>query len=415
MAKIHNFQEAHDALRTFYGAQHPMMNTLGRMQALLAYLGDPQNSLRVIHIAGTSGKTSTAYYAAALLQAAGHTVGLTVSPHVDEVNERVQVGLVPLQAEEFFAALEEMLGLVEQSGITPSYFEFMTALAFYQFKKQAVDYAVVEVGLGGRYDATNTIARADKVCVITDIGLDHTEILGDTVELIAAEKVQIIHRGNEVFMHQQADSVMAVATAQCNAQQATMHVVHELADAPSLPLFQRRNLELARTAVAYVLARDRQAPLTADQLGVAARTYIPARMEIVTIGNDKLVIDGAHNEQKISTLLQSIRAQFGPQPVAALVGFTGSPAHWQPALDILLAQTASLIFTSFHSEKDVPKVAVDPALLAAYSTAHRHMNCMVEPDPAKAYRRLMADTTVRLKLVVGSFYLLNDIRPLALG
>jgi dihydrofolate synthase/folylpolyglutamate synthase len=166
-----NLAEAERALEAYWPSQvSKHQNNLDPVRKLLRAAGNPQNTLRVVHVAGTSGKTSTAYYVAALLKAAGKKVGLAVSPHVDNLNERVQLDLSPLPEAEFCAELGKYLELVKQTGVVLNHFELLYAFAYLQFARLGVDYAVVEVGVGGLLDATNTVDRDDKVCVITDIG-----------------------------------------------------------------------------------------------------------------------------------------------------------------------------------------------------------------------------------------------------
>ena len=171
---ITNFSESKDYLRQFYN--YAAEYKLDAMQAFMEYLGNPQDKVQVIHVAGTSGKTSTCYYIAALLHGAGYKVGHTVSPHVDEINERVQINLEPLPETQFCEALSEFSDLVAGFDQQLSYFEVMVALAYWYFAKVGVDYAVIEVGLGGRIDGTNVVTRGDKISVITNIGFDHTKI-----------------------------------------------------------------------------------------------------------------------------------------------------------------------------------------------------------------------------------------------
>lgn len=414
MVQIRSFDDAHQTLQKTYGSGKTMRYTLDRMRKLLEFLGNPQNDLRVVHVAGTSGKTSTAYYAAALLHSAGYKVGLTVSPHVDEVNERVQMDLVPLPEAEFCSALENFLDLVDQSGVKPSYFELMIALAFYEFRRRAVDYAVVEVGLGGLLDATNTISREDKVCIITDIGLDHVGVLGHDLATIAAQKAGIIQPHNHVFMYQQAPEIMQAVVGAADKFQANLHVIESeiFPEATALPIFQQHNFGLSLGAVSYMLERDGHTPLTAAQRQQAANTYIPARMEVTPLDNGLLIIDGAHNAQKLTMLISSIQAKFPNQPILALVAFLADRgARWQDALESLLPTIDECVFTSFTVEQGVPKAAVQPEELAAYCRAHCFSNWRVEADPTRAYQLLVASPQP-VKLVSGSFYLLNDIRPL---
>lgn len=411
---IRTLDEAQAALRPFYANLHTAKYNLDNMRRLMAQLGNPQNRLKVVHVAGTSGKTSTAYYVSALLGAAGFTTGLTVSPHVDGVNERVQIGTMPLPPAEFGAALSEFLALVEPSGLKLSYFELLVGLAYWQFARRGVDYAVVEVGLGGLLDGTNVIERPDKVCVITDIGLDHTEILGDTLEQIAAQKAGIIQEHNQVFMYQQGQEVMQQIQARCAKQQASLQTLTARDQQPikSLPLFQRRNLGLAIRAVNFVLQRDGRQALTPAQINRAAATRIPARLERFELVGKTVIVDGSHNAQKLAALADSVRALYPQQPVAALVGFVeGRDSRWQGGIDQVMGLAKRLIVTAFHSELDVPKSSVDPRQVANYCRAKGFEAVAVVADPAEALASLKR-APEPLLLVCGSFYLLNHIRPL---
>ena len=417
MQRITSFDEAHVALRHYYGKHAAGPYTLDRMREMMNYLGNPQDKLKIIHVAGTSGKTSTAYYAAALLQAAGFKVGLTVSPHVDEVNERLQINLTPLPEKEFCEALGEFIDRVAASGILPSYFELMVAFAYSEFVRQQVDYAVVEVGLGGLLDGTNVVSRPDKICVITDIGLDHTEILGNSLAEIATQKAGITQPDNEVFVYEQDKEVMDAITKAASKQQATLHVLQpeSRAELSDLPGFQQRNFGLAKAAVQFVLAREGHPALQAQQLNTAAATHIPARMEILHYAGKTIIIDGAHNAQKLQTLLNAVSEKYPGQDTAALVGFAeGDTFRLERALDVLLKQVSALIVTSFYSEKDYPKHSVDPAQVIKYCADHGYKNIQSITEPAGAFTTLL-DCPQQILLITGSFYLLNHVRPLLFG
>jgi len=349
------------------------------------------------------------------LEASGAKVGLTVSPHVDEVNERVQINHEPLNEVLFCSELDEYVNLVDASGIRPSYFELMIAFAYWEFARQQVDYAVIEVGFGGLLDRTNVISRSDKVCIITDIGLDHTEVLGDTIDQIAVHKAGIIQPYNHVFMYKQAAEVMAAVELRCqqkNARLTTLEPEPVSSTQPSLPLFQQRNFRLASKTVGYVLSRDGLPLPTNSQLHQAASVYIPARMEIVTFKNKTVIVDGSHNGQKITALAESIHAAFPKQKVAALVSFVNGPEdRWQRGIDVLHKITDDITVTTFSAEQDVPKRSIDPAVVAQYCEATAFSSVTVEENPRAAFDKVMG-TVEPIILVVGSFYLLNDIRPL---
>ena len=191
-----NYQEAVDYL---YNARPPFHlvgaaaykpgpeNTL----RLMAHVGNPHEKLRAIHVAGTNGKGSTSHLIAAVLQAAGYKVGLYTSPHLVSLTERIRINGVPIPEAEVAQFIETNKAFLDETG--PSFFETMTAMAFAYFVAQKVDVAVVEVGLGGRLDSTNVLTPV--LSVITNIGLDHTEFLGNTLAKIAREKAGIIKPG----------------------------------------------------------------------------------------------------------------------------------------------------------------------------------------------------------------------------
>ena len=199
--------------------------SLDRLRTFLSEIGNPQETRRVVHIAGTSGKTLTAYFIRALLQEAGQVTGLTVSPHVLSITERVQINGKPLPDDEFVGYLERFLEIVRASEVPLTYFEVLVAFAQWVFDERQVDYAVVETGLGGLLDGTNTVTRADKVCVITDMGLDHTEVLGDTIEAIARQKAGIIQPGNPVFLLEQDAAATAVVAEEARGRRASLRIV----------------------------------------------------------------------------------------------------------------------------------------------------------------------------------------------
>ncbi|MDR0285476.1 MAG: hypothetical protein LBI33_11425, partial [Propionibacteriaceae bacterium] len=217
--------QALERVLAFTGVRQAGRSSPAAVRRALARLGDPHDRLRVVHVAGTSGKTSTSYYLRALLEAAGQRTGLTVSPHIEGFNERVQIGGSPLAAGVFGGYVEAMLDRLAPLRGELTFFEFVTALALTVFDREAVRYAVVEVGIGGTDDATNVLRRRDKVAVLTPVGLDHTEKLGHTIAAIAAHKAGIIGPGGVAFTAPQVDEAMAVITRRAADIGATVHVV----------------------------------------------------------------------------------------------------------------------------------------------------------------------------------------------
>jgi dihydrofolate synthase/folylpolyglutamate synthase len=412
---IQNFADVHRILKNFIPKPHTKgAYTLERMQTLMSYLGEPQDSYQVIHVAGTSGKTSTSYYIAALLGQAGQKVGLTVSPHIDEVNERIQIGLKPLSEKRYCKEFSIFLNLVERSGINPTYFEILTAFAYWEFKRQKCQYAVVEVGLGGLLDATNVITRKDKINVITDIGLDHQEVLGKTTRLIASQKAGIIRPYNTVVCYEQSEEIIEVIRETTSQQQAVLHEIWPLRSSElpkGLTLFQRKNWYLAYS-VFEVIAKLQSLPALNDtQLEKSTRTYIPARMEINVINKKTVIIDGSHNQQKLQTLVKSIRHKYPSQKFDILVSFVSTKqSKISECIKELLPIVGSLIITSFTTENH-EKTSLDPLKVVGVCEDLGFSAWEVIDDPEQAFKRLIK-TKGDTKLVTGSFYLLNHIRPL---
>ncbi|MGI0133962.1 MAG: glutamate ligase domain-containing protein, partial [Candidatus Micrarchaeaceae archaeon] len=337
---------------------------------------------------------------------------MSISPHVDEVNERIQYNRTPLPEVDFCAQLGMFIDEIAKSGIKPSYFELMVAFAYAAFARRRVDYAVMEVGLGGLLDGTNVVSRPDKVCIITDIGLDHVEILGDTLPEIATQKAGIIMADNVVFTYEQPPEVLAVFERVAQREHAALYVIEPGAacDASAgLPLFQQRNFYLANQAIAYVLARDGRTPLTLERRRTAAQIHIPGRMDTVQLGDKTVIFDGAHNEQKMTAFIQSVQAAYPGRQIAAVTAFVKNRSNrWQLALDVLMRTGVFCIATSFDLEPDDRiKQSIPAQAIAEYCSSRGYARCVVEPDLSKA-GALLLERSEPVLLVTGSFYILHD-------
>lgn len=382
--------------------------TLERMRPLMTALSNPHERLKIIHLAGTSGKSSTAYYIANMLTLTGHKTGLTVSPHIDNIAERVQINMQPLRESAFTDALSDYTRIVETGGIEPTYFELLVGFAYWYFDKAGVDYAVVETGLGGMDDSTNIASRPDKICVITDIGLDHMHVLGRTVPEIARQKAGIIHSGNTVFMYQQADEIMEVIEERCTEVGAELRLVQDDTGAPalqSLPGFQRRNWTLAKAVFEYVRERD---GLPAVNSAQSIHAQIPARMDIVRLGGKSLVMDGAHNEQKMRAFATSFKEKYPDKKVPVLLSLKrGKEAV--AVLPLLKTITSTLFVTAYRSGEDMPIAAIGPEELNAAAKQFGFASIVTEPDIDKAYGQFISNVS-ELGVVTGSFYLIGQLR-----
>lgn len=317
---------------------------LDRMKALLAALGDPQKRGRYVHIAGTNGKGSVAAFTANILQKAGFKTGLTISPYVLEFRERFQIDgqMIPPDALERLAA--KVRAAAETLTELPVQFEAVTALALAWFDEEQCDIAVLETGLGGRFDATNAVENT-LVAAITRIDLDHTELLGGTVEEIAAEKAGIIKPGCIAVTYpvQEKGALQAIAAA-CIREKADL-VAPEAEDIHLRRggLFENRleyggyevNLALpgahqacnAAMAIEIALALWRQGMDIPDEaiLEGLETTRFPARIEVLR-SEPLVLLDGSHNPAGAAALAATLKAQKLPQKPVAVLGVLADKA-----------------------------------------------------------------------------------------
>ena len=389
--------------------------TLERIEPLMKLIGNPEERLRIIHVAGTSGKTSTSYYIAGLMRASGCTIGLTVSPHVDRLSERVQVDGQPLSDIELCSELDIFLRLVQTADQPPSYFELLYAFSLWVFDRRGVDYAVIETGMGGLYDATNVAKRADKVCVITDIGYDHMHVLGNTLPKIAAQKIGIVHDQNVAITHRQADEIMRVFADWTEQHSSSLVVLDQAAEQMAfrdsmehMPAYQRRNWLLAYNTYKYVCARDLLVLASREAVVETQSIQVPARMEIVPRRGKTLVMDGAHNEQKMQAFVSSFQQRFpGIRPAVLVALKTGK--EYQAVSPILSQLTDTIIVTTFDTSQDLPALSMDTEVFASSLMEAGIQSVTIVPDHRLAYDTLM-QTQQDTCVITGSFYLLSQLR-----
>lgn len=321
---------------------------LGRIGKLLDLLGSPQRAYPAIHLTGTNGKTSTARMIDSLLRAFGLHTGRYTSPHLETVRERISLDGEPVGEERFVAAYREVAPLAalvdEGSDESLTYFELTTALAFATFADAPVDVAVIEVGLGGAEDATNVLDAG--ICVVTPIGLDHTEWLGDTLEEIAWAKAGIIHKGATVISAAQPEEAARPILERCaevgatvaregqeygvlrrsvavGGQVLTLQGLGGAYDEVFLPLHgahQAQNAALALAAVEAFLGAgaDRQLVVETVREGFAAASS-PGRLERVRSA-PTILLDGAHNPHGMAATVTALQEEFAFSRLVAVVG-----------------------------------------------------------------------------------------------
>ena len=354
--------------------------TLDRVRDVLDLLGSPHTAYPVVLVAGTNGKTSTARMADALLRELGLRVGRYTSPHLERVTERISLDGAPVPDEEFVRAYEEVepyLELVDAKHEHPlSYFEVLTVMAYAAFADAPVDVAVVEVGMGGTWDATNVVDPA--VAVVTPIGLDHQAYLGDTVELIAAEKAGIVKDGGFAVLAQQdvaAAQVLLQRAADVGATVAreglefgvlsrALAVGGQLLElkglagtyegvlVPLLGPYQAHNASVALAAVEAFLGAGRdQLDVDAVRAGFATVTS-PGRLEVVRRG-PTVLLDVAHNPAGAAALAQSLVDDFSFRRLVAVVGMLADKDA-RGLLEALEAVVDQVVVTQSTSPRALP-------------------------------------------------------------
>ena len=332
-----------DAIALLHGAnwKHTKIG-LERMRDFMHALGDPQENLHYVHIAGTNGKGSACVMTQSILTAAGFRTGLYISPHLDQFNERLSIDGQMISDADLRRLAARVRTAAETLGEEPTDFEMITALAFCYFEEQHCDLVVLEVGMGGRLDATNVISHPE-VCAIMHIGLDHTEFLGDTVEKVAAEKAGILKPGADCVLYHQLPGVMEVVHkrfADVNPDAAARLIttdptaftarartidgqVFDYRNRPELRIqllgnYQMENAMAVLDIIDCLIRRGWGITENAIRAGLA-RAVWPGRFEVLS-RDPLLIVDGAHNPNGVEALVDTIRAYFPDQKINFVMG-----------------------------------------------------------------------------------------------
>ncbi|MGA8355483.1 MAG: cyanophycin synthetase [Solirubrobacteraceae bacterium] len=388
---------------------------LDRMHRMMTVLGAPQQSFKSIHVVGSNGKTSTTRMTAAILQRHGLLTGAYLSPHLMHYRERVQVGEQDLSTHEFAGAVARAAWAAERVNRTlaaddhVTQFELLTAAAYWALAQRGVEVAVIEAGLGGRYDATSVIDSS--IAVLTNVSLEHTRWLGPTVADIAMEKLAVVRAGSELVLGAGVSSeVVELARGMAQQQSAALHIAPSAPREPALHIaapgaFQRANFALAELAAERFLAGigmelDPQAVQEA-----AAATTIGGRLQ--TICEDPLtVLDGAHNPDAVRALTQALPELLGDRPVTLVMGVL-EDKDAASMLRHLLPRSTRAWFTAPTSAR-----ALSPAALQSLARQLGFTDSECEPQPqaalaaAQAWARSEPGAAV---LATGSVYLVGAL------
>lgn len=408
-----------------------------RQKQLLAFLDNPQDKLKVIHIAGTSGKGSTVQIISSLLLAHGFKVGLTVSPHIVDLRERFQINNTLISEDEFCQYLEELLPAIEKMQETefkkPTYFEITVALAYYIFHKCHVDYAVVETGLGGLYDGTNVVSSKNKIAVITKIGLDHTQILGEKITDIAFQKAGIIQKGNFVLSIEQEHSVEDIFQKVAQKKHANLVFIHKDTEIKNIRntskglifdfafankefnnievslqgTYQAENAGLALAVLYHISSRDSFLIYETHLRKALKNINIQGRFETFAINGAEIIIDGAHNPQKIESFLQSLQMKHPTKKFHFLIAFKQSK-DYENMVKILVPYAEYITITSFSNNKQgMLTSSVDPKEIASVLDTLQFNNYSIQSDSQKVIQKTI-DCKQQL-IITGSLYLVSEV------
>jgi len=300
------FRDYYNSERATVQNEHTISYSLERMQPIAELAGHPEQKLRVMHVAGTKGKGSTCHFISALLNSAGRRSGVFASPHLATVRERFQIDGQLIPYETLLRHAQDLEAAVRKAGLTPSLFEIMTVLALHIFVAEECEFAVMETGIGGRLDATNYIP-APECCVITAVSFDHTDLLGTTIEAIAAEKAGIIKPGVPLVCGRQplteAQHVIEVTAETRGAPCVRPCGPDTLAPWPlnGYPAFQTWNFAAALAACQAIGVSPDPSQFRPPQLR--------ARFETIR-QTPPVIIDAAHNADSAIILADTIRERF---------------------------------------------------------------------------------------------------------
>jgi dihydrofolate synthase/folylpolyglutamate synthase len=410
----------------------PKFTTKNKLEHTVEFmnrLGHPERQMKIIHVAGTNGKGSVCAFLSSILTLAGKRTGLFTSPHLVKINERFQINNEPVTDEEFLDAYLEVdqvvKSMVEEGLPHPTYFELLYAVSMVLFRKKEVEYVVLETGLGGRLDATNTVEHPIAT-VITSISLDHTEILGDTIEKIAFEKAGIIKPGVPVIYdagNEAAEKVILKRARELSSpafpMRPSMYKVflksdksidfyldcgyyeHTRVTVPYLADYQMMNSSLALLAM-EAIDRDHAIPLETRLLGIR-KTRWQGRMETVMPG---VVLDGAHNAAGVEEFVRTVQQVEGEQRVVMLFAAVVEK-NYEKMIATICQNThlSAVVVTEIKGDRIVPAEE-----LATVFRKYTNVPVTAVPDIQEAFEEALHQKEEGILFCAGSLYLVGELK-----
>ncbi|NOV04065.1 bifunctional folylpolyglutamate synthase/dihydrofolate synthase [Paenibacillus planticolens] len=434
------FQSAQEAIAWIVGRMEKLgiKPGLQRMQLMMEKLGHPERRLKFIHVAGTNGKGSTCAYLSSVLRACGYDVGTFTSPYLEKYTNRIQVNGEDIPDDDLLRLVNDMKPVIDEIAETelgsPSMFEISTALAIMYFGKVAYpDYVVWETGLGGRLDSTNIVNPV--VTVITNVGHDHMDILGDTIEKVASEKAGIIKAGVPVITAAQPHEGWSVIEQAARAKKATLYTLGDQFDyanvtseldlqtfdfrgpfrpIPGVPISLNGEHQLKNAAVAVMtleVLRQYYACIVDDEdlYKGLKETRWPGRLEMIS-NEPRILLDGAHNPEGAATLAAALQTVYSYRKLNLMMGMLSTKNHTGYLRHILpLVDTLIITEPDFHKKGDASMLAELARELL--HDMNREVDIVVERDWKRALELLTSRTEQDdLAVVSGTLYLISDVR-----
>ena len=396
---------------------------LERMKRFLKLCGMPQEAFKAIHIAGTNGKGSTAKILSQLLASAGYTTGLYISPHILDLTERIQLNSTPISRAQLDVLVVKYSKLGDHCGLT--FFEFMTGLAFIYFASKKVDIAVLETGLGGRFDATNTISKP-LACIITDIDLDHKAILGNTLKQIAFEKAGIIKPGCPLVSGAENEIAASVIVSEANRKNTKLYRINTDFDFQHLrtdwtggiQLFkyngiaafkklrlsmigqqQLKNCSLALAACELIKDKGFNV-FTGKSIETLINVYWPGRFDIIRKGKRTYIIDGAHNPAALSRFSASWRSSPWSKTKPDIIFGMLKDKDYRQAAEIVSGIAGRVTVCPVDS----PRNASPKLLVKSFTKYIPQKNISV----AVSLQEALSNNNGKITLILGSLYLAGN-------
>ncbi|MBQ0146653.1 MAG: bifunctional folylpolyglutamate synthase/dihydrofolate synthase [Lachnospiraceae bacterium] len=386
------------------------MNTFGwnttklgleRTRELLDKLGNPQNSLRFVHVAGTNGKGSTCAMLESVLRKEGYVTGFYPSPFIQDFRERLQIRGEMIPKPDLARITQRVAAIADSMEDHPTQFELITAIGMVYFAECKCDIVILEVGMGGIYDSTNIIS-APEVAVICNIGYDHTEYLGNSLEEIAWNKCGIIKKGSSVAAYDNVPEVMKVITDTCEHEGCRLYLAADEDPVYEIPLIGKHQKNNEKTVLAIIRAlRDRGWKISEEAVREGlADTVWPARFE--KLRDDPLfILDGGHNPQCAKALTETLDEYMPGQKVLFIMGMLKDKAY-KEVLDIIMPYADEFVTLTPDSPRALTAEELAEAIVSAGGKASSAANAHEAIETA--YR------TGKPTVAFGSLYMAGDIR-----